>query len=364
MPSGFALPPLDSCWDNAPCGFLIANGQGVIGRVNATVLQWLGLTEAAIQGRYFPELLTPSSRLYFDTVLLPTLALGGSVREVAMDLRCDDGMSFPIFFSGRYDAQRDPPTIQMTLVDARERRRYERELLASNRAMQSMIEERNRILGVVAHDLRSPLQGLLGLVEMLSLEELDEHAREYVAHMTSTGKTMLRLVSDLLDAASAELGGSMHICKVRSDVIPSLVQAILVMEVEAKAKGSTLALVRPEQPLVVAHDATRLIQAINNLVGNALKFSPPGSDIVVSVEGTDGDIAMVVADRGPEIAPHEVERLFQPFVIGAARPTAGEFSSGLGLAIVRRIAEAHEGQVTVRPRTGGGTEFCLKIPRG
>jgi len=357
-------PPWDTCWDNAPCGFLIANGQGVIRRVNATLLQWTGLSEDGAQGRYFPELLTSSSRMYFDTVLLPALVMGGDVREVAMDVQRGDGASLPVFFSARYDAQRDPPTIQMTLVDARERRRYERDLLASNRALQSMIEERNRILGMVSHDLRSPLQGLLGLAELLGLQELDERGRGYVALMESTGATMVQLLNDLLDAAAAEEGGFLRIQKVQSELVPTLVQAVLVMEAVAEAKGSTLALVRPEAPLMVAHDATRLVQALNNLVGNAIKFSPPGSDIVLSVEGEDGDIVMVVADRGPGIAPHEVERLFQSFVVGAARPTGGEPSAGLGLAIVRRIAEAHEGQVTVRPRTGGGSEFCLRIPRG
>jgi len=364
VPSQSAHPPLDELWNNAPCGFLVADRQGVTRRINATLLQWLGLPEDGALGHRFAELLAPSSRMYSDTVLMPTLLMGGEVREVALDLLRGDGASLPVFCSARYDAQRDPPTIQMTLVDARERRRYERDLLASNRALQSMIEERNRILGMVSHDLRAPLQGLLGLADLLSLQELGEKSREYVTRIDSTCATMLQLLNDLLDAASAEVGGSMRIDTVQSDLVPCLVQTVLVMEAGAEAKGSTLALVRPEQPLVVAHDAARLAQALNNLVGNAIKFSPPGSDIVLSVEGEDGDIVIVVADRGPGIAPHEVERLFQPFVIGAARPTGGEPSSGLGLAIVRRIAEAHEGQVTVRPRSGGGSEFCLRIPRG
>jgi signal transduction histidine kinase len=355
---------VDAWWNDAPCGFLTTSNQGVIGRANATVLRWMGLPDDGALGRCFAEFLAPSSRMYYHTVLQPALMMGGEVREVAMDLSRDNGAPFPVFFSARYDAQRVPPTIWMTLVDARERRRYERDLLASNRALESMIEERNRILGMVSHDLRSPLQGLLGLAELLSLQELDERGKEYVTLLASTGTTMLHLVNDLLDAASAELGGAMHIRKVHSDLVASLVQTLLVMEASAKAKGSTLTLVRPEQPLLITHDAARLVQALNNLVGNAIKFSPEGSDVVVSVEEEADDITIVVADRGPGIAADEVEQLFRPFGIGAARPTAGELSSGLGLAIVRRIAEAHDGQVRVRDRSGGGSEFCLKIPRG
>jgi signal transduction histidine kinase len=302
--------------------------------------------------------------MYFDTVVLPQLVMGGDVREVAMDLRRNDGGSLPVFFSARYDAQRDPPTIQMTVVDARERRRYERDLLASNRALQSLTEERSRILGMVAHDLRSPLQGLLGLAELLGLQELDDDGREYVERMESLGTTMVHLLNDLLDAASAELGGGMPIHKTQSDLALTLEQTVSAMRIVATAKGSTLVLVRPEQPLMVAHDVTRIVQALNNLVGNAIKFSAPGGDIVVSVECEPSAIVIIVADRGPGIAPHEVERLFEPFLVGAARPTGGEPGAGLGLAIVRRIAEGHDGQVTVRPRTGGGTEFCLRIPRG
>jgi len=364
MPDQSAQIPVDGCWEHAPCGFLLADADGMVLRVNATVLQWLGLPEDRVQGHRFAELLTRSGRMYHDTVMLPSLTMGGELREVALDLLRDDGESLPVFYSARYDADANPPLMRITLVDARERRRYERDLLASNRALQSMIEERNRILGMVSHDLRSPLQGLLGLAELLGLQELDEEGRECVALMASTGATMAHLLNDLLDAAAAELGGSMRINIVQSDLVPSLVQTALVMKAGAKAKGSTLSLVLAEQPLMVAHDASRVVQALYNLVGNAVKFSPPGSDVVLSVECEDDDIVIVVADRGPGIAPQDVGRLFEPFAIGVARPTAGEFSVGLGLAIVRRIAEAHGGRVTVRPRTGGGSEFCLRIPRG
>jgi len=342
----------------------VADADGTLIRVNATVLRWLELPEDQVVGHRFAELLTQSGRMYHDTVMLPSLIMGGELREVALDLLRNDGESLPVFFSARYDATASPPFIRMTLVDARERRRYEKDLLASNRALQSMIEERNRILGMVSHDLRSPLQGLLGITELLSLQNLDENGHEYLSLMASTGATMLHLLNDLLDAAAAEHGGAMLVNKVQADLVPSLVQTVSVMQAVAKTKGSTLALVLAEQPLIVAHDAPRLAQALTNLVGNAIKFSPPGSDVIVSVEREDESVVIVVADRGPGIAPHEAERLFQPFVIGTARPTAGELSSGLGLAIVRRIAEAHGGQVTVRPRIGGGSEFCLRIPRG
>jgi len=355
---------MDSCWDHAPCGFLIADDKEVLRAVNSTLLQWLGLPTEGVLGHHVTDLLTPAGAIHYSTVVEPMLLMAGEVREVALDLRRDDGESLPVFFSARVDARRDPPAIQMTLVDARERRRYERNLVAANRDLQAMVEERNRILDMVSHDLRSPLTGILGLAQLLELEDSDERRREQLALIASAGATMAHLLDDLLDVAASEAGGTMSIDLVRADLLPSLRETARVMEAGAKAKGSTVVLELPEQPLVVAHDPTRVVQALNNLLGNAIKFSPRGSEVVVSVACEEDDVVITVADRGPGIAPDEVERLFAPFVIGSARPTAGERGAGLGLSIVRGIAAAHGGRVTVRPRSGGGSEFRLSIPRG
>lgn len=364
MSSPWRALSLDSYWDQAPCGFLIADDKEILRAANSTLLQWLGLPKEGVVGHHVTNLLTPAGAMYYSTVVEPTLLMQGEVREVALDLRQDDGASLPVFFSARLDAQSDPPAIRMTLTDARERRRYERNLVAANRDLQAMIEERNRILDMVTHDLRSPLTGILGLAQLLDFEDSDEHRREHLARIAFAGATMTHLLDDLLEVAASRAGDTMRSDLVRADLLPSLRETALVMEAGAKAKGTKVVLELPEQPLEVAHDPTRLVQALTNLVGNAIKFSPPGSDVVVRVECEDDDIVIVVADRGPGIAPHDVERIFQPFLIGDARPTAGERGAGLGLSIVRGIAAAHGGRVTVRPRTGGGSEFCLRIPRG
>jgi signal transduction histidine kinase len=101
---------------------------------------------------------------------------------------------------------------------------------------------------------------------------------------------------------------------------------------------------------------------LNNLLGNAIKFSPPGEAVEVIVQANGESLVLAVADHGPGIAPEEAERLFKPFAGGKNKPTAGEKSSGLGLAIVKKIVEGHGGRVRLETEVGVGSTFFICFP--
>lgn len=109
-------------------------------------------------------------------------------------------------------------------------------------------------------------------------------------------------------------------------------------------------------------DAPKIEQVLNNLIGNAIKFSPPGSRVEVKLARFDGRVIISVTDEGPGISPEELEKLFRPFERGRAQSTAGEKSTGLGLAIVKRIIKGHGGDIRVESATGEGAMFSVSLP--
>jgi signal transduction histidine kinase len=115
--------------------------------------------------------------------------------------------------------------------------------------------------------------------------------------------------------------------------------------------------------LRVVIDAAKIVQVLNNLVGNAIKFSPALTQVDVLLSATASTAIIAVDDHGPGIPPNELAKLFKPFSKTSVRSTAGEKSTGLGLAIVRRIAEGHGGEVQVESEVGRGSRFLVRLPR-
>jgi signal transduction histidine kinase len=171
---------------------------------------------------------------------------------------------------------------------------------------------------------------------------------------------MFELVNDLLDVSVIEQG--------RLDVVRSLgdfrrlvaerlrIQRIIAARKEIDIVDDLI----PEAMAVF--DSSRMVQVVDNLVSNAVKFSPPGTTVSVSLEREGRDLALRVRDEGPGISEEEQRLLFGEFQKLSARPTAGERSTGLGLAIVRKIVLAHSGSLEVDSDVGRGSVFCARIP--
>lgn len=358
-----AEPLKDLFWSQAPCGFVETDHRGLVTRVNGTLLDWLRMSEKQIvHSQRMIDLFTPGSQMYFDTVAMPKLLMAGEVQQVALELKCQHGQPLSIFLSARRQLRGETTALQFALVDATERRRYERELLAANEALQRTLEERNKILGMVVHDLRTPLAGIMGLASLLEGKHQHPQAAEYLGLIQTSGNNMLALINDLLDLSSAN-DGKLSMELNNADLGEMVGQVAAILSPMARIKGIDIVFENPSTAMMARCDSARLMQALSNLLANAIKFSPSGNPVVIGIEQQSSHFDISVADRGPGIAADEIERLFQPFAVGRARPTGGEHSSGLGLAIVARIAEAHGGTITVDQHQGGGAIFTLRIPR-
>ncbi|MGP9820802.1 ATP-binding response regulator [Salinarimonas sp. NSM] len=247
------------------------------------------------------------------------------------------------------------------------------ELIRANRRLASQRADLRRanqlkteILGTVAHDLKNPLAVILGRAEMLddligvAPPPLDT-MRTQVRHIRETAEQLSDMVSTLVaDAMNDAL--DITIRREPMDLSALVREVIEANRPLAERKHQAIALEAPE-PVPALADQDRLREAIENLVSNAVKYSPVGAPIVVGVHARAGSAVVAVRDEGPGLMPEDVARVFGRFQRLSAKPTAGETSTGLGLSIVRRIAELHGGEATAAsPGPGRGSTFEIRIP--
>jgi signal transduction histidine kinase len=224
---------------------------------------------------------------------------------------------------------------------------------------------KNDILSTVAHDLRNPLGVILGRAEMLksmlpSGPEMENLVAQ-IDHISNAAQNLSDMVTDLLTDAMAD-AMDIKIRKEKVNVAALTAEQCETNQPLATKKNQMLLFSAPEQ-LNASCDADRLRQAIDNLVSNAIKYSPRDSAIRVSVTEQAEDVVISVADEGPGLSPQDMTRLFERFQRLSAKPTGGESSTGLGLSIVKRIVNLHGGSVTAESSgPGAGTTFSMRLP--
>jgi two-component system, sensor histidine kinase and response regulator len=222
--------------------------------------------------------------------------------------------------------------------------------------------EKDRLLGYAAHELRNPLSTICGLAEFLrdgAVGELSPHQRNLVHTIRDASVAALELVNQLLEVE----GGPMRLNWDRHQVSRLVQECIALITLEAVRKDIHVVF---ESPLAVEveADGPKIKQVITNLLTNAIKYSPPGSTITVSMEHDPraGACRFAVRDQGPGIPEHERHMLFTLFGRLSVEPTGGEKSTGIGLALCRRIVEAHRGTIDAHNLPEGGCEFRVELP--
>jgi signal transduction histidine kinase len=216
---------------------------------------------------------------------------------------------------------------------------------------------------MAAHDLRTPLTVIKLAVELMLDDSLPLPEEERQPLLKSTQRQsdhILALLNDLLDVTEIETG---HLSLNRQllDLAFFLQDATAWHRELAAAKNTQIILEEVPAGNALA-DASRLRQVVDNLVSNAVKYSPPGSQVRVCAERIPAGWRIHVKDQGPGIAPKDRPRLFQDFARISVRPTGGEKSTGLGLAISRRVVAAHGGQIGVDSGSGHGADFWFTLP--
>jgi signal transduction histidine kinase len=233
------------------------------------------------------------------------------------------------------------------------------ELERQNDRLRELDQLKDALLANVSHDLRTPLTAILGYAELMARRGgLTEQQARSAAVIERNARRLLRMVNDLLLLAQAR-AGRLEIAHEPVDLAELVNDASeLARPLAAQAQLHLGCVTPPAGALTVTGDRLRLDQLLDNLLANALKFTPPGGHVTVrAFSGATGP-ALEVQDDGPGIAPADQARLYDAFVRGA---TAGAPGTGLGLTIVREIATAHGASVTV-DCSGGVTRFVVTFP--
>lgn len=238
----------------------------------------------------------------------------------------------------------------------------QRELAKKNAELGRLNELKSQFLGMAAHDLRKPAGLVLAYSEFLAEEmpELDGDQARFLGAIHESALFMRDIIDNFLDVAMIEAG--------RFDVSPAPVdpagllrRAVELVEIGARKKGVAVRAEFGAMPRILA-DESKLEQAFVNILDNAAEHTPPGGEVRVAASIGDGVFSVAVADQGPGIPPEEVEWIFSSFGRGGAPKTGGERSIGLGLAIARKVAEAHGGTLLAGNPPEGGAVFTLSLP--
>ncbi|GAB4504344.1 MAG: hypothetical protein Fur0043_13380 [Anaerolineales bacterium] len=236
----------------------------------------------------------------------------------------------------------------------------QRELARQKAELERLNAEKNRYLGMAAHDLRNPLHAILMTSEFLLDEVPPGEAREFVETIHKTSQFMARLVDDLLNVAQIE-AGELTLDYAPVDLAALIRRNAAINRPLAARKDIKLVYDIPEDLPRALLDAAKLEQVLNNLIGNAVKFSPPGERVTISLRAEGETFLLCVRDHGPGIPPERRKTLFQSFQRGETG-TAGEKPTGLGLSIVKRIVEGHGGKIWVESEPARGAAFYVQIP--
>jgi signal transduction histidine kinase/CheY-like chemotaxis protein len=371
---------IEELFEHAPCGLLATRPDGTIVDVNTTFAAQVGATrERLLSGVRFAELLTLAGQIYHDTHFHPLLQMQGSVAQVAFDLARPGREPLPVLVNATTRPSAGTaagPLTLLTVLDATDRRTYERELLharrladeatVAERAAKDLAESASRskdeFLALVTHELRTPLNAILGWTQMLQQAgDLNGDLREGLGVIERNATAQAELINDLLDV-SRMITGKMRL-NVRPVTLAEAVEAAMdTARPAADAKGVRLGKVL-DPGVAVSGDPNRLQQVFWNLLINAVKFTPSGGSVRVVMQRVNSHVEVSVIDSGQGMTPEFIAHAFERFRQSDSDQTQKSTGLGLGLSIVKNLVEMHGGTIRAASEgLGKGSTFVVELP--
>jgi PAS domain S-box-containing protein len=341
-------------FDEGPVGMAIVALDGRFQRVNHALEELIGCGEDELAGLGYEDVVD------VDTGDMVRDLINGADRAVQVEGRLrsrDDRVAWvSLSVSLVRDGGGEPAAFLAQFLDVSERHRAEAESRRAREAAERANRAKSQFLARMSHELRTPLNAILGFAQLLELDDLAAEQRDSVARIVRGGRHLVEVINDVLDISRIE-AGELPIELGAADtgaIVDATVQLLAPLAAE---RGMT---VRSDVAceLYARADRQRLKQVLLNLISNAIKYAPEGSEVLVRTMGEDGRVRIAVVDQGPGVDDEAAERIFMPFErLGKHARIEG---TGLGLALSRNLVRAMGGEIGVRP-AGPGSEFWVEL---
>jgi len=370
MNDNLAITPdeLIELFNHLPDVVILVNEQGKIILSNSSIKNILGWEPREILGISVDNLLPPESRKNHASQYRGFFK-NPSPRK--FNERSDlyawhkEGFALPVDIKLSSCTLNNQKYGVAVIRDATVQRNLQHQLETKNTELQQTNEAKNRFLGIAAHDLRNPI-GLVGNFSQILLESnigsLNETQKEFLSKTYNLSQYMLGLLEDLLDISSIE-SGTMELKKESFRFLELVNDLMFSNESFADTKNIKLnILCNIEKEFRIYADRRKLQQIFHNLIDNAIKYSPADSIVEITMRLENNVLTTIVRDNGVGIPKDDLNQLFKPFFRAHNKPTNKEKSTGLGLFIVKRIIDAHNGVISVESEDGVGSIFKVTIP--
>jgi PAS domain S-box-containing protein len=249
--------------------------------------------------------------------------------------------------------------------DVTERKKQEIETEAARARAEAANKAKSQFLANMSHELRTPLNAVIGFTDLMRQGMFgalgNDRYTEYATLIYDSGQLLLDLISDMLDMAKIE-AGKLELNYERVDLTGTIEDSVRLLSDRADQNNLELTVSAPAEPILLIADRRAVKQVMLNLLTNAIKFTPSGGEIVVTVSVENERVVLSVRDSGIGIPAHELPRLGKPFEQVCGDPMLAKSGTGLGLALVRALVEQHGGQLRIQSEEGIGTEVSVDFP--
>ena len=364
----FILESAEELYENAPCGYLSFLPDGVIVKINKTLLNWLGYQrKEVLKIKKFSDFLSIGGKIFYETHFAPLLKLQAFANEINFELLTKAKEPLPVLVNTIQvrDENGQPLINRATLFNITDRKKYERELLLARKKAEEATKVKAEFISTISHEIRTPMNAIIGITDILFKTQPTPEQLEYLNILKFSSERLLNLINDVLDLSKIEAGRARlnpHVFNLRE-----LVNSILhSFNVQAEEKGISLQVNIAEQvPAFVLADEVKIGQVLTNLLGNAVKFTNEGFvQLTVSVLGSGKDAVVLnfrVSDTGIGIPEDKLSVIFEEFS-QASTDTEQEFGgTGLGLTITKRILNLFKSKIDVQSEPGRGTTFSFDL---
>ena len=334
--------------DNADA-ILVVDSIGIVRFVNPSAEALLGCTASYLLGKSFGVTLDGVTHAEIDLCTHPHRK---QTTEIHVTRTLWDGRRAYI----------------VTMRDITARKRSEKTLRLAKQSAEEANAMKSQFLANMSHELRTPLNGIIGFSEMMMMNIAGEISPSiygtYVEDIHKSGQHLLSLINDLLDLAKAE-SGKQELAEQCFDIVALCEQECDLLAGQAAANGLALDVTPGAPSIWVTADERMIKQAILNLLSNALKFTPRGGNVALTVEhAEDGGVSLTVSDTGVGIPKDQIPRAFAGFVqIENGCRTGENAGSGLGLTLTKQFVEMHRGEISLESEVGVGTRVTIRLPR-